>query len=374
MRIRILLGAAAALALALSWGGAQAQLFAPGGGPNMWYLGGEGGWTSLESPQHGTATVPVAGASVQLPSSLSFNDGFNAGARAGYEWGPWRLEEEFRFQQNGTSSGSIGPAGLGALVSAPVHGDRDAYAIMTNLIYDFTFGWPITPHIGAGVGAVDLRDHWSTAGGLSADSSSWEFGYQAIAGFRYDINPSLAFDLDYRYLATTDPTFHFTDSNPVDVAAGVTGGTYKSGYATHSLLASLSFRFGAPPPPPPVAAPPAPPAPPPVVRQVFLVFFDWDKDTITPEGMQIIHKAADAWHAGAPVTIQVTGYTDRSGSPGYNQRLSERRANNVAVALTRFGVPRQEMQISGRGENDNRVPTAAGVREPQNRRVEIVFP
>jgi flagellar motor protein MotB len=32
------------------------------------------------------------------------------------------------------------------------------------------------------------------------------------------------------------------------------------------------------------------------------------------------------------------------------------------------------MAVSGRGENDNRVPTAAGVREPQNRRVEIVFP
>ena len=72
--------------------------------------------------------------------------------------------------------------------------------------------------------------------------------------------------------------------------------------------------------------------------------------------------------------IQVTGYTDRSGSPGYNQRLSERRANAVAEALARLGVPRSDMVVAGRGENDNRVPTAAGVREPQNRRVEIVFP
>ena len=56
------------------------------------------------------------------------------------------------------------------------------------------------------------------------------------------------------------------------------------------------------------------------------------------------------------VQIQVTGYTDRSGSPGYNQRLSERRAAAVADALTRFGVPRNEMTVGGRGENDNRVP------------------
>ena len=65
---------------------------------------------------------------------------------------------------------------------------------------------------------------------------------------------------------------------------------------------------------------------------------------------------------------------DRSGSPGYNQRLSERRASAVATALEGLGVPRSQMIVSGRGENDNRVPTADGVREPQNRRFEIVFP
>ena len=53
------------------------------------------------------------------------------------------------------------------------------------------------------------------------------------------------------------------------------------------------------------------------------------------------------------------------------QRLSERRANNVARAMMALGVPQNQMIVSGRGENDNRVPTADGVREPQNRRVEI---
>jgi len=104
------------------------------------------------------------------------------------------------------------------------------------------------------------------------------------------------------------------------------------------------------------------------------VFFDWDKATITAEGMRVVQQAADAYRAGAPVQIQVTGFTDASGSVGYNQRLSERRANNVANALGRFGVPRQAMDVSGRGKNDQRVPTADGVREPQNRRVEIVWP
>ena len=130
------------------------------------------------------------------------------------------------------------------------------------------------------------------------------------------------------------------------------------------------MKFGAPPvvPPPP---PPAPPPPP--VHQVYLVFFDWDKYNITPEGMQILEAAAAHWKAGGAVQIQVTGYTDLSGPAGYNQRLSERRANAVAVVLERLGIPRNEMVVAGRGMNDPRVPTALGVREPQNRRVEIVF-
>ena len=161
-------------------------------------------------------------------------------------------------------------------------------------------------------------------------ATTWEFGYQAIAGLRYNINPALAFDLDYRYLATAGP-----DAS-VEGNRGVVSTT--DGSASNSVVASLSLRFGAPPP-----------APSPrrrrrrrrrSMRKVFLVFFDWDKATITPEGMQIIQQAANAFQAGAPVTIQVTGYTDRSGSPGYNQRLSERRANNVADALVRLGVPR----------------------------------
>ena len=115
-------------------------------------------------------------------------------------------------------------------------------------------------------------------------------------------------------------------------------------------------------------------APPRALPQVFLVFFDWDRADITPAGMDIVRQAANAYKAGGSVRIQVNGYTDLSGSSGYNQRLSLRRANNIANALAKFGVARSDMAVSGHGENDPRVPTAQGVREPQNRRVEIVFP
>src|SRR5690242_1058213 len=363
MRKRILLGASVAIALAFSWAEAQAQWFVMPSGPGAWYFGIEGGWTALSGDPKGKVG--------SFNFTQKYDSGYNIGARAGYEWGPLRLEEEFNFGTNHLT-GLTGSGGI----SIPVTGQRNRYALMTNAIYDFpvgwnVLGWPLTPHIGVGIGAVNLHDGVSVKpntgvlngicnGGCTlASSSTTEFGYQGIAGIRYNINPALAFDLDYRYLATTDPTFK-----------AINGGKYTSEYGSHNIVASLSVRFGAPPPP----APPAPPPPPVVQRQVFLVFFDWDKDTITPDGMRVINQAADAWRAGGMVTIHVTGYTDASGSAGYNQRLSERRANNVANALGRFGVPRQAMDVSGRGKNDQRVPTADGVREPQNRRVEIVWP
>jgi OmpA-OmpF porin, OOP family len=122
--------------------------------------------------------------------------------------------------------------------------------------------------------------------------------------------------------------------------------------------------------PPPVAtAPPPPPPPPP---QVYLVFFDWDKYNITPESHQILEAAAAHFKAGGTAQIQVTGYTDLSGTAEHNQRLSERRANAAASVLVQSGVPQTALLVSGRGMNDPRVPTAPGVREPQNRRVEII--
>jgi OmpA-OmpF porin, OOP family len=137
-----------------------------------------------------------------------------------------------------------------------------------------------------------------------------------------------------------------------------------------SLLALVACAQPAPPPPPAAAAPPPPPPPP--AQTTFTVFFPWDSATLTPEGSQIVQAAASHFTGGPPTSVQVTGYTDTSGSPGYNQGLSERRAQSVASAMASDGVPQSAMTVSGQGENDLRVPTPPGVREPQNRRVEIV--
>ena len=222
-----------------------------------------------------------------------------------------------------------------------------------------------------GTGNLNLPNLGELAVNPNFNGNQWVFGYQAIAGIRYFINPAIALDVDYRYFSTPSRTIDAANLAPVSKVCCIFS-SFKTGYNTQNIVASLTMMFGAPAPAAPPPAPAAPPPPPP--HQVYLVFFDWDKYNITPEGTQILEAAAAHFKAGGAVQIQVTGYTDLTGSAGYNQRLSERRANAVAVALEGMGVPRNEMVVAGRGMNDPRVPTPLGVREPQNRRVEIVFP
>jgi hypothetical protein len=123
------------------------------------------------------------------------------------------------------------------------------------------------------------------------------------------------------------------------------------------------------------APPPAPPPPPPPVAapQSFMVFFDWDRSTLSQQAVQTIGQAAAAFKARGAARIAATGHTDTSGPENYNMALSLRRANAVKNELVRQGVPAGDIQVSGRGEQGLLVQTGDGVREPQNRRVEIVI-
>jgi len=101
--------------------------------------------------------------------------------------------------------------------------------------------------------------------------------------------------------------------------------------------------------------------------------FDWDKATLTVRARQIVKEAADNSTHQQYTRIEVNGYTDTSGTPQYNQGLSVRRAQAVASELVRDGVPRNATTAQGFGETHLLVATGPGVREPQNRRVEIVI-
>ncbi len=105
----------------------------------------------------------------------------------------------------------------------------------------------------------------------------------------------------------------------------------------------------------------------------FIVFFDFDRYNLTPEGMEIVRNASAAAQSRGAVNVVVTGHTDTSGSAAYNMGLSQRRADTVRNAMIRMGVAGSAIRTVARGQNDPLVPTGDGVREPQNRRVTIEF-
>jgi hypothetical protein len=104
----------------------------------------------------------------------------------------------------------------------------------------------------------------------------------------------------------------------------------------------------------------------------YLVTFDLGQATLTEQNRKVVAQAAENFRQGRTPRISVTGYTDTSGPAAYNLKLSQRRADAVTAELVRDGVPAADIVTVGRGENDLLVPTAEGVREPRNRRVEIV--
>jgi len=141
-----------------------------------------------------------------------------------------------------------------------------------------------------------------------------------------------------------------------------------------TVLLLAACQKGPEAPPPVAAAPPPPPAPapaPPPPHREFVVYFEFDKSDLTPEGSKVVSDAAAAYKQTGSARIAVTGYTDLSGTQQYNLGLSKRRADVVHAALVRQGVPDGSIAEAWRGKENPAVPTPDGVREPRNRRVEI---
>jgi OmpA-OmpF porin, OOP family len=118
---------------------------------------------------------------------------------------------------------------------------------------------------------------------------------------------------------------------------------------------------------------PEPEPAPAVAPQPFVVFFGFDSAEITGAAAETIGDAiAAAKKLGSP-DISVTGHADRAGSDEYNAALSLRRSNAVRDALVARGIDSARVSVAGRGEADPAVPTADGVQEQANRRVQIII-
>jgi outer membrane protein OmpA-like peptidoglycan-associated protein len=103
------------------------------------------------------------------------------------------------------------------------------------------------------------------------------------------------------------------------------------------------------------------------------VLFELNSAELLPQARSLISSvAAELAHSRFAV-INVNGFSDTSGTPEYNQQLSEDRAKAVAEELARNGVGPERIHAQGFGDNSLAVATPRGVREARNRRVEIVL-
>jgi OOP family OmpA-OmpF porin len=326
----------------------------------------------------GSSTSANLKSSVGIATVLSLGWGFGNGLRV-------ELEGNYRNNHiGGFTGGSTGNIGGGTT--------EQKYGGMANVLYDFNGISPwFVPYIGGGVGYVWAAEKFHAynttaigtgplaipAGGLNINGQNTKgsFAYQAILGAAFPlpmIAPGLAATAEYRFLGTAGNRSYSgsaTVSAPPVLAGTVPAGISLGPSYNHAFLVGIRYNFGVAPPA--VAAVQQVPAQAPA--RSYLVFFDWDKATLTDRARQIIREAADNSSKVQYTRIEVNGYTDTSGTPRYNQGLSVRRAQAVAAELVKDGVPRNAISIQGFGDTHLLVPTGPGVREPQNRRVEIII-
>jgi OOP family OmpA-OmpF porin len=346
---------------------------------NGFYVGGAVGANWLQ--EMGGNTGPT-----RANVNTEFKTGYGLLGALGYGYGNgWRTELEANWRDNKVDSlsrNSVNQAAAGGNVSS--------FGVFGNALRDFDLGLPVTPHLGVGLGWLRSNAELKGGGLTIADDHDDLIGYQLIAGLSYPVMQQLKLTLDYRFLSSFNKPSYSTTAAYRAANAGETSVTLDRPM-NHAIMLGLRWEFGAPPPPArpapmpaaapapaPAAAPPAPApapaaAPAPQIQRNFLVFFDFDQAALTPEATRIIGQAATTARQGNVTRITATGHTDTSGSPQYNQRLSERRADAVRAELVRQGIPANQIVTVGRGEGELRVRTADGVREPQNRRVEIVL-
>jgi OOP family OmpA-OmpF porin len=336
---------------------------------NGLYVAGGFGYNSQ---QNAKATNFVAAGQEQPGfGRISIRGGYTGEAAVGYGFGDgFRVEVEGDYYNNHFDNAALYFNGYPS-VGAKAGGYEQKYGGFVNAYYDFIIPgitW-VTPYLGGGVGLQVVDYNNLAIDNLSVNKHKDAFAYQGIAGLAFPIVqvPGLSGTVEYRFMGLANDRKLNGSASSIPVSFDI-----HHDY-NNSVLIGLRYAFGTTPPPapPPQPAPVAAPAPAPA--KTYLVFFDWDKYSLTPRALDIIAQAASDSKTQSTTTIAVNGYTDTSGTPVYNQGLSVRRAKAVEAQLVTDGVPASEITAQGFGDTDLLVPTGPGVREPQNRRVQIVL-
>jgi OOP family OmpA-OmpF porin len=365
--------------------------------PGRWYVGGEFGGMIVEDVEVDIGTIDNA-------LILSHEYGYDGGLFVGYDLGGFRLEAEVAYKKADIES-------INTLVRLPGEGanfpsqrpfgggSTSALSFMINGMLDFGDDDGISGFVGGGVGMARVKFNNQRVFANSApflDDSDSKLAWQVFAGVRQAISDNIDVTVKYRFFNVDDIKLQATTG-----PTGATVGDAETRFRSHSLLGGITFRFGggikrekfcegdSTPHALDYQCPvttrcedggepntPGGPCPDRRVTETvclacgrYMVFFDWDRDVITPEAERVLAEVIDAYKAGGTPRVAIAGHADTSGQESYNVELSRRRAVNVRNYLEDRGVPSGPPEAYG--ETKLLEPTPDGTRNPQNRRVEI---
>ncbi len=103
------------------------------------------------------------------------------------------------------------------------------------------------------------------------------------------------------------------------------------------------------------------------------VTFGFDSSELTPNARNALNDVARILTQYDDTRVNIAGHTDSTGDAGYNQRLSERRAQAVGNYLMNAGVAGARLNMVGYGENQPVASNNTEAGRAQNRRVEITL-
>ncbi|MET0251869.1 MAG: OmpA family protein [Novosphingobium sp.] len=104
----------------------------------------------------------------------------------------------------------------------------------------------------------------------------------------------------------------------------------------------------------------------------FTLTFPMGSSRLTDDVRPVLDQVRAAITQRPGAEVQVTGYTDTVGSADLNDRLSQKRAEEVMQQLIELGFPADMLTAVGRGERDLAVDTPDEMSNDQNRRVEVI--
>lgn len=372
---------------------------------SRWYVGGEFGAMIVEDTDVDIGAVDNA-------LRLSHDYGYDGGLFVGYDLGGFRIEAEAAYKKADLDSYNttirLPLEGPNFATSRNAGGNTSVLSFMINGMLDFGDDDGISGFVGGGVGMARVKANnyrnFSNATPFLDDSDS-KLAWQVFAGVRQAITDNIDVTVKYR----------FFNVDKVRMTA-FNGQDAELRFRSHSLLGGITFRFGskrrievcketgAPitaanpcatticeqggqvdpldlkcPDPTTAAMRRCTPDGPLValdyvcVRGPFIVFFDWDRSVLSKEAMDILDNAAAQYDRTGSAQVSIEGHADTSGRAGYNEGLSQARVAAVRDYLVGRQIPESVMVPMAYGERCPAVDSGDGVREPQNRRVEIYY-